>query len=774
MSKIGVFICHCGDNIAGTVDVGKLKDYLSNIDDLVITDHMFLCSEAGQEQIVRTIDSKDIDRVVIASCSPMHHEDIFQNCIKRRLNPFMWEMANIREHCSWVHSNKEEGTEKALSLIKGAIEKVRYQEPIDTAVVPIKQEVLVIGGGISGMHASLEMADKGSKVHLVERGPSIGGNMTRLGRTFPTDDCAMCTVSPIMNKVKAHPMIELLTLSEVEEMSGTPGDFKAIIRKHPRYVDPDRCTSCGLCVQKCPVTIDNEFDLGLGKTKAIHIPFESCVPNSTYIQERSCLRFQKGVCGICEKVCPAGAVDLGQKEQVIELTVGAVIVSTGYRQRDMSGTEYNMEHPNVITGLQLERMITPSGPTGGKIICPSDGRIPKNITFVQCVGSRDRRHNSYCSNICCMYTAKNSKIIRAKMPDANINVCYIDIRAPGKMYEEYYATMRENNIKMIMGIPSEIMDRPDGSLYFDVFDKATKKLLRVDSDLIIMATSIEPSSGMESILRMLHIPAGEEGFLIPRHVKIAPVDTPTEGIFTAGTSLGPKAIQECITDAGAVASRVATLLKSNTKSVYLDTAVIDPERCTECGICQRECNYNAITMDGGKFKVVDLSCRSCGKCVSICPAGAITLRSLSAKQIKGLVGGILSVAPGSVIAYSTSACGYMAADIAGTSRKEYPPDIKIIKLTCACQLTVEDLVDPFEMGANGILILSCPEALHHYVDEVKFTKETIGKAKDVLRKKGIDPDRIRLVEIVSPDGAKLQKVSTELSEAWKETAEVVP
>jgi heterodisulfide reductase subunit A len=525
-------------------------------------------------------------------------------------------------------------------------------------------------------------------------------------------------------------------------------------------------------VQKCPVTIENEYDLGLGKTKAIHIPFESCVPNAAFIDERSCLRVQKGVCGICEKVCPAGAVDLGQKEHMVDLRVGAVVTATGYRQRDMSGTEYNIEHPNVITGLQLERMITPSGPTGGEIVRPSDGKRPGNITFIQCVGSRDRRHNGYCSNICCMYTAKNSKIIRSKIPDANINVCYIDIRAPGKMYEEYYTTMRENNIKMIMGIPSEIMDRPDGSLYFDVFDKATNKLLRLDSDLVILATSMEPSFGMESIQKILHIPTGEEGFLTPRHVKIAPVDTPTEGVFAGGVALGPKAIQECITDAGATASRVATLLRSEKKSVYLDTAVIDPNRCTGCGICQKECNYNAIIAERDRFKVVDLSCRSCGKCVSVCPENAITLRTFSAKQIRGLVEGILKEAPGSVIAYSTSACGYMAADIAGTSRREYPPDVKVIRLNCACQLSVEDLIFPFELGAAGILVLSCPEALHHYVDEVKVIRGTMNRARTMLAQKGITEDRIRLIEIVSPDGAKLQKVSIEIARDMKVKAGV--
>lgn len=767
MSKIGVFLCHCGDNIAGTVDIARLKEELSREEDLLVRDSMFLCSEAGQNKIIETIDSEDIDRVVIASCSPIHHGEIFRKCIKKRLNPFMWEMANIREHCSWVHPNMEEGTEKAFSLIKGAIGKIRYKEPIETAEVPVKQEVLVIGAGISGMHASLELADKDFKVHLIEKDASVGGNMTRLGRTFPTDDCAMCTVSPIMNSTKAHPNINLMTQSEVVEFSGTPGDFSVTIETKPRYVIPERCTSCGLCTEKCPVTISSEYDLGLGDTKAIHLPFDSCVPNSVFIEADACLYLQKGVCRVCEKVCPADAIDFGQKVIRSTLEVGAIVVATGYKQKDLSNTEFNFEHPDVISGLQLERMITPSGPTEGKIICPSDGRTPKNVTFIQCAGSRDMRHNEYCSNICCMYSAKNSKILRTKLPNADINICYIDIRAPGKLYEEYYRTMRGKGIKMIMGIPSEIMNSTGGSLYFDVFDKATNKLLRVDSDLIVLATSLEPSKGTENMQEKLHLPNGPDGFLIPRHVKIAPVDTPSEGIYAIGLALGPKAIQECITDASAVASRIATLLKSETKSIDLSTAVIDPEKCTSCGKCMEACNYNAIMEEGGKFKVIDLSCRSCGKCVSVCPEDAIILRSFSRDQVIGLLDGILEVDPHSIIAYSTSACGYMAADIAGTSRREYPTNVKIVRLICACQLTVEDLVYPFKKGAKGVMVLSCPEPLHHYVDEVEVIKGTMKKATKVLEEMGISEKRLKLVEIVSPDGAKLQRVSTEMAELVK-------
>ena len=765
MDKIAVFLCHCGDNIAATVDIKKLKEELSKDGDLLVKDHMFLCSEAGQQMILDTLDeNKGIDRVVIASCSPKHHWNIFKDCIKQRLNAYMWEMANIREQCSWVHSNKEEATKKALALIRGAIGKVKHHKPIGTIEIHVNRNILVVGAGIAGMHASLELADKGFHVYLVEKEASIGGNMTRLGRTFPTDDCSMCTVSPIMNKVNSHPNIELLTLSEVVETSGRPGDYKVVVEIRPRYVNPDKCTGCGLCTEKCPISIPSKYNLGLDKTKAIHIPFDSCVPNIAVIESDVCLKLTKNRCGICEKVCPAGAIEYDQKPQRRELNVGAIIVATGYKQMDLYNTEYNYEHPDVITGLELERMIVPSGPTGGKIVCPSDGRVPKTVTFIQCAGSRDRRYKEYCSNICCMYSVKNAKIVRAKIPGATINMCYIDIRAPGRRYEEYYKTFRENDIKMIMGRPSEIMETPDGKLYFDVFDKATNKLLRIYSDLIVLATALEPSEGTRKMAEILHLQYGMDKFLSPLHVKIAPVDTTTEGIYIAGTAEGPKSIQESITDAGTAASRAATILKDDSTTIDLTTAVIDPARCTKCGLCIEACNYHAISIEGEDYTVIDMACKGCGKCVSICPEGAIEIRHLTGAQLRAQVDSILESDPDSVIAYTTETCGYNAADIAGTSRMEYPPVVKIVKLPCVGRLSVADILYPFEKGAKGVMIFACPEGLCHYIDGTEAAKEKYEKAKEILKEKGMDAERLRFIEILTPDGQKFQKVCKDIAE----------
>ena len=768
MGKTAVFLCHCGDNIAATVDIKKLKEEFSKDKNLVVKDHMFLCSEAGQQMILDTLDEdKEIDRIVIASCSPKHHWNIFKECVKQRLNTYMFEMANIREHCSWVHEDREEATKKAYSIIKGAINKVQHHEAIDTVDVSVNRNILVIGAGIAGMHASLELADKDFHVYLVEKEAAIGGNMTRLGRTFPTDDCSMCTVSPIMNAVNSHPNIELLTLSEVTKLEGRVGDYKVTIKTNPRYVDPDKCTGCGICTEKCPVSIPNKYNLGLDKTKSIHIPFDGAVPNIAFIEENSCLKLNKNICGICEKVCPADAIDFNQKVVEREIKVGAIIVATGYQQIDLHNTEYYYEHPDVITGLELERMIVPSGPTGGKIICPSDGREPKTITFIQCAGSRDNRYKEYCSGICCMYSIKNAKIMRAKFPDATINMCYIDIRAPGRRNEEYYQLMREKNINMILGRPSEIMDTPDGKLYFDVFDKATNKLLRIESDLIVLSTALEPSEGTKKMAEVLHLQYGMDKFLSPLHVKIAPVDTTTEGVYIIGTAEAPKSIQDSITDAGTAASRVATILKSDTATIDLTTAVIDPDKCTKCGLCIEACRYNAITED---YNVIDMACKGCGKCVSVCPEDAIEIRHLTKAQLRAQVDGILEGDPDSVIAYITETCAYNAADIAGMNRMEYPSIVKIVKLPCVGRLSVEDILYPFEKGAKGVTIFACPKGLCHYIDGTESAEEKYMKAKKTLEEKGIDTNRLRFIEILTPDGQKFQKSCMDIAEYLKEAS----
>ncbi len=763
---IGVFLCHCGKNISTHVDIKKLKEELSKDPGLYVVEDTFLCSQAGQGLIKDSVKEKGLDRVVVASCSPKHHGDIFKNCVGEVLNPYMWEMANIREQCAWVHQNdNEKATEKALALVRGAIEKVKLHEPIGQLTVPVSKEVLVIGAGIAGIHAALEMGDKGYHVHLVEKTPIIGGNMVKLDRTFPTDDCSMCTISPKLNEVASHPNVIIYTLSEVEEVSGRPGEYEVKIVKHPRYVDEEKCTGCGTCAEKCPIKRPNEYDFGLSKRKAIYIPAGGMVPLKYTINRDDCLHFRTGKCGICVDNCVAGAIDFDQKEKHIELKVGAIMVATGYDQYDLSNTEYNIEHPNVITGLELERMIDPSGPTSGKIIRPSDGETPKSLTFIQCAGSRDERRNTYCSKICCMYTIKNAQLVEKEYPEMEINLCYIDIRTPGKNFEEYYRRFRSAGINMIKGMPSEILSGENDTLEFDVYDTATKKLLKINTDLVVLATSLVPSEGTKKMAEVLHLVYGPEGFLAPVHVKINPVDTANRGQYIVGTAVFPKPIQECITDAGAASSRVATFLKDDKLVLDLVTNRIDPEICIHCGECVEGCNYSAIKEnEEGVYEVLDVSCLGCGKCAAICPSNASEMRFGSDEQLKVQVSGILSSDPDTIIAYSCEQCGYNAADLAGISNLEYSSKVKIVKVPCTARVSFELMLYPFLKGAKGVMVAGCLEDQCHYIDGNIGAKERAMMAKKILDLIGIGGERLQFFNMSSGDGPKFAESARAIAE----------
>lgn len=765
MTKTGVFLCHCGKNIAATVDIEKLKTELEKDPKLVVRDDIFICSKAGQELIKNTIKEEGLDRVVIASCSPVHHGDIFSKCIGTVLNNYMWDMANIREQCSWIHSDIEEGTEKALALIKGAINRVKLHTPIAQIKVPMVRDVMVIGAGIAGMHAALELANKDFKVILIDKEPVIGGNMARLDRTFPTDDCSMCTISPILNEVMSNDNIELHTMSEVEEFMGRPGDYRVKIRKRARYVDEEKCTGCGTCSEKCPVKLPNEYDFGLGKRKAIYTPYPQAVPNIPVLDRDNCVYFIKEKCGNCKKFCEVDAIDFEQEDQLLERNVGSVIVATGYQQYDLSNTEYNIEHPNVITGLELERMLSPAGPTVGKVICPDTNEKPESITFIQCAGSRDERHRAYCSNICCMYATKNAGLILKEHPDIEINICYIDYRAAGRSYEEYYRNLRGMGVNMIQGRPSEIQKGGNGKLTFDVYDTHTGKLLQIETDLVVLSTALVPSEGTRKMIETLHMVFGPDGFIKPVHVKIAPVDTSLGGVFVAGTSLGPKPIQDCIADAGAAASRVASFLKSDEMVIDLNKAFINTDLCITCGNCIEGCKYDAIDTTGDEYKIIEVACQGCGKCSALCPTNAIDLRHFLDEQITAQVDGILATDKDSIIAFSCTQCGYNAADIAGTSRYSYPKQVKIIRLPCTARISIEQMIYPFIKGAKGVMVMGCLEDQCHYIDGNIGAKERAHQAKKILDIIGIGGHRLEFYNLSSAEGHKFAEYARRMVES---------
>ncbi|MEM0456258.1 MAG: CoB--CoM heterodisulfide reductase iron-sulfur subunit A family protein [Nitrososphaerota archaeon] len=647
--RIGVYICHCGLNIASVVDVKKAAEEVSKVPNVVVAkDYQFMCSQPGQNIIIEDIKQHRLNRVVVAACSPRMHEPTFQKAVERGgLNPYLFEMANIREHCSWVHEKeKVAATEKAIKLVKAAIAKARLLKPLKREKVNVIPRALVIGGGIAGIRASLDIANAGFEVHLVETRPSIGGNMARLDKTFPTLDCSQCILTPLMVEVSRHPNVTLHTYTDVVNIDGSVGNFKVKLLKKPRYVDESKCTGCGTCITKCPWTAPSEFELGLGKRKAIYFEFPQAVPLIPVIDPEHCMYFQKGTCRACEKFCPTKAIDFNQKPEEIELEVGAIILATGYSLYDVAKAmpEYGYrKYKDVITGLELERLVSATGPTKGHIVRPSDGKEPKKVAIILCVGSRDEKHLRFCCRFGCVAGIKHAYYIVSHIPDAEVYICYRDIRTFGKGYEEFYERIRNyENIKFIRGSPMEILQDADGSLYFDVFDANTNRIVTLRPDLVVLETGIVPHPTFKEVAKILKCAVGPDGFALELHPKLRPTETSVDGVFLAGAVQGPKDIPDTVAQAGAAASSVIALMSKGYVETIPYVSSINEDLCSGCGICQPLCAYDAISLvkkeDGKQVAKVDIGkCKGCGVCAAACPSGAAQQLGFNDEQILAMV-----------------------------------------------------------------------------------------------------------------------------------------
>jgi heterodisulfide reductase subunit A len=559
-------------------------------------------------------------------------------------------MANIREHCSFPHADEpDKALKKAKDLVRGAVARAKTLEPIEKKKQIMNKDVLVIGAGIAGIQASLDLADAGFKVYLVEQEPSIGGNMPKVVKTFPTDDCAMCTIAPKMNEVATHKNIEILAYSEVKECSGSLGNFEVKVIRKPRYVDEKKCVGCGDCMTKCPTKTRDDYNQGLGERKAIYIPFPNALPKIATIDRSVCRQFTKGKCGVCKKICPADAINYEQMEEEIILHVGAIIVATGYKEFDPTiKTSYGYGlYPNVITQMQLARMIDPNGPTEGKIIRPSDGKEPRSITMIQCVGSRDEQvGNNYCSRVCCMVATKHANLIKRDiLKDCEITICYMDLRAFGKGYEEYWQRVQELGVTFIRGRPGEIDQVDNNNLIVRVENTLSQTLIAKETELVVLSCGTEPSDGTTEIIDILGIGKDENGFVREFHPKLRPVDTSIEGIFVCGSAQGPKDIPDAVAQARGAASGAEALLSSDVAEISLDKAISNRDECKGCDICEKTCPFDAITMvdlpEGRKAVVSEVLCHGCGMCAANCPTGAMQLRHYKDTQVLAEVGALL-------------------------------------------------------------------------------------------------------------------------------------
>jgi heterodisulfide reductase subunit A len=768
--RIGVFICHCGLNIAGVLDIKELVEYAKTLPDVVyVKENRYTCADPGQEEIRKGIKEHKLNRVIVAACSPRMHEPTFRRTVSEAgLNPFLFEMANIREFSSWCHpSTSKEATEKAKDLIKMAVAKARLLRPLETMEVPVTNKALVVGGGIAGMNAALDLAEMGFKVYLLEKAESIGGHMAQLDKTFPTLDCSICIEGPKMVDVGRHPNIEIISYADLLSVGGYIGNFKVKIRKNPRYVIAENCTGCGECREVCPIEYPNEWDMSLGVRKAISVPFEQAVPLVYTINMDYCIECYK-----CVDACGARqAINFEQQPEEIELEVGVIVVATGYDiylPYDNPLYGYG-RYTNVITSLEFERLILAAGPTAGKVVRASDGQKPHSIAF----GSRDVKKYPYCSNFCCMYTLKHVIQLKEKYKDdIEAYVFYIDMRSNFKGYEEFYQRARELGVNFVHGRVSQVFEIPETkNLIIHAEDMGLGQPIEVEAEMVVLATAAIPKKDTDEMARILHLTRGANGFFMESHPKLKPIDAPTGGIFFAGACQGPKDIPYSVSQGNGAASRAATVLSKPTWKIEPIIAVVDPDKCrnvkTKCGICAQRCPYGAVKAEEGKpAQVITAMCHGCGTCVAECPEDAITQMHFKDAQIFAQIRAALETNPNDkILAFLCNWCSYAGADLAGTSRIEYPPTIRPIRVMCSGRVDRDFILEAFRLGAGMVLVGACHLPYDcHYISGNLMMKNRMDALAPMLQKLGLSPERFRVEYVSAAEGVKFAEVVREMTE----------
>jgi heterodisulfide reductase subunit A len=769
----GVYICHCGLNIAGILDVEELRSFAQTLPEVAVArDIQFSCSDLGQEQIQKDIEELKLDRIVVAACSPRLHEPTFRRAIaKAGLNPYMLEMANIREQCSWVHMDQPAlATQKAKGLIRMAVAKAALLRPLEGETMPVCKDVLVIGGGVAGIQAALDLADAGLHVYLAERRPTIGGHMALLTDVFPTNDCSICVLAPKMSEVFNHPLITMITYAEILNVEGSVGNFSVTGVRRPRFVDEKLCKGCiSECAAVCPVEVPSEYDFGIGKRKAIYLPIPQAVPLLACIDPQACIG-----CARCEEACPPKAVKFDQAEQDFKVDVGAVIVATGWQPFDAARKEeYGYgRYRDVITSLQLERMLNAAGPTRGEVVRPSTGKVASSIAFLQCVGSRDETvGNLYCSRICCMASLKNAQLVKEKYPETEVTIFYIDIRAGGEGYEEFYVRAQRLGVNFVRARVSGI-DEEEGALFLHYEDTGLGKYREARFEMAVLAVGLEPDRNAEVVGGLLGLARRPDRFFEIAHPKMRPVEAHIDGVFIAGCASGPKEIQTSIAQGSAAASKAIKLLHRGELELDPTTAYVDRDLCTQCKLCVEVCPKRAITTKSPAY-VDEALCKGCGSCSAACPVDAIQMRLFSDEQILAQV---RAATEGDgeyplIVAFLCNWCSYGAADLAGTSRIQYPTNSRNIRVMCSGRVDPSFVLEALRLGADGVLIAGCRLGECHYVKGNYQALQRVNVLRGVLEKIGINPGRVKIIWCAASEG---EIFSRELKRFVEELKEMGP
>ena len=660
--RIGVYVCDCGTNIAGKIDVPDVVEFAQGLPHVVVArQYKYMCADPGQSLIKKDIRDLGINRVIVASCSPHLHEPTFRRAtLEGGQNPFLFHMANIREQVAWVTDDPKDATEKAKAIVDGAVFRAVFHDILEPKQEQVNPNVLVVGAGIAGIQAALVLANSGKQVYLVERESTIGGHMAKFDKTFPTLDCSSCILTPKMTSVKNHPNIALITYAEVAEIEGYVGNFKVKVKKKPRYVIEDECIGCYACIEQCvykkPKFV-SEFDEGVGKRKPVYIPFPQAVPLVAVIDPETCIEFVAQKCKktcitACNEVAFRDAIDFSQTEEMLELDVGAIIVSTGFKTFDAGRIpEYGYgRYPNVYTSLEMERVLNAAGPTGGAVTL-RDGSTPRTVGIVHCVGSRDAHHNIYCSKVCCMYSLKLAHLVHERT-GAQVYNFYIDIRAAGKGYEEFYRRLMDEETIFLRGKVAEVTDlfesdeeAEQGKLVVVAEDTLMGKIRRVPVDMVILSVGLQAQPDADVIRRLFNITCSKDGWFMERHPKLAPVSTYTDGVFIAGACQGPKDIPDTVAQAQGAAAEVMAMIDKGFIELEPNVAFVDEARCSGCHVCLGMCPYTAIAFNKEEetAQINEALCKGCGVCVGTCPSKAISQYLFKDEQLFAEIEGLLMV-----------------------------------------------------------------------------------------------------------------------------------